>query len=134
MCWKATYGACVMIPSGPGEHLFTVALGPAILDGYGDSPQVVIVSFSSIKKGIPYDESCKVIAGTHPFITRDSFVYYREPRIYSAQELEERVASGQWRAQDSCSPELMQKIISGFRSSKRLPRYFNAILDALQIP
>lgn len=64
-----------MILSGPNEHLFTVVLGPAHLEGYGDAPQVVVVSFSSIKPGLPYDESCTVAAGVHPFITRDSFVY-----------------------------------------------------------
>lgn len=123
-----------MIPSGPYEHLFTVALGPVILDGYGSAPQVVVVSFSSIKPGLPYDMACEVSAGAHPFLVRDSYVYYREPRIYSVLELEQRVMSGTWRAAESCSAELMHKIVQGFRKSKRLPRHFNEILNSLNIP
>lgn len=122
-----------MIPSGPNEHLFTVALGPIVLNGHGNDPQVIVVSFSSIKPGLPYDTSCVVAAGAHPFITRDSFVYYREPRMYTVQELETRVASGQWRAEENCSQTLMQQVVAGFRLSRRLPRHFNEVLDALNI-
>ncbi len=120
-----------MIPSGPNEHLFTVALGPMVLDGYGSVPQVVIVSFSSIKPGLPYDDACEVQSGSHPFITRDSFVYYREPRIYAASLVETKVHTNEWRQQGECSSELMEKILSGFRRSKRLPRHYNEILDAI---
>lgn len=122
-----------MIPSGPNEHLFAVTLGPVILEGYGPEPQVVVVSFSSIKPGLPYDEACTVPAGSHPFITRDSYIYYREPRIYPAASIEGRVNSNEWRAGIPCTNELLNSILRGFRKSKRLPRYFNEILDALQL-
>lgn len=120
-----------MIPSGPNEHLFAVALGPVVLNGYGPQPQVVLVSFSSIRPGLPYNEACIVSSRAHPFITRDSYIYYREPRIYSASVVERRVNSHQWRQQEACSDELMESILSGFRRSSRLPRYCNEILDAL---
>ena len=100
--WQCKPGACLMIPSGPNEHLFAVTLGPVVLEGYGPDPQVVIVSFSSVKPGLPYDNACPVPAGSHPFIVRDSYVYYREPRIYSAKTVQQRVASSQWRAGESC--------------------------------
>ena len=122
-----------MIPSGPNEHLFTVTLGPAILEGYGSDPQVVLLSFSSIKPGIPFDDACKVPAGSHPFITRDSFVYYREPRIYPAAEVEKRVQNNEWRSGAQCSEDLMHRILSGFRRSKRLPRYLNEILNLFEL-
>jgi hypothetical protein len=118
-----------MIPSGPSEHLFAVTLGPCVLDGYGSEPQAVIVSFSSIKPGLAYDEACTVLAGSHPFITRDSFVYYREPRIYPVSVLEKRVHDNEWRGSAPCSEELLNSVLDGFRRSNRLPRYFNEILD-----
>jgi len=120
-----------MIPSGPSKHLFAVTLGPMVIEGYGSEPQVVVVSFSSIKPGFPYDEACIVPSGSHPFITRDSFVYYREPRVYPAALIEGRVRSNEWSAGHSCADELLNDILKGFRRSKRLPRYFNEILDAL---
>src|SRR5690625_2034480 len=115
--WRCIPGACLMIPSGPGEHLFTVALGPAVLEGYGPAPQVILVSFSSIREGAPYDNFCEVPAGAHPVITRNSFIYYREPRIYPATEVENRVQSGLGRASAPCSAELMKDILSGFQRS-----------------
>lgn len=133
MCWKCELGASLMIPSGPNEHLFAVALGPMVLKGYGSEPQVVVVSFSSIKSGFPYDNACEVQAGSHPFITRDSFVYYREPRIYPAKLIEDRVSSGEWRAGEMCSSPLMERVLCGFRQSKRLPRHFNEVLDVFDI-
>lgn len=131
--WRCKPGSCLMIPSGPNEHLFAVALGPVVLDGYGSEPQVVIVSFSSIKPGLQHDEACEVPAGSHPFITRDSFVYYREPRIYPASTVEGRVNSNVWRKQEACSEDLVRKILAGFRASRRLPRYCHQILDALHL-
>ena len=131
--WQCKPGSCLMIPSGPNEHLFAVALGPVVLNGYGPAPQVVIVSFSSIKPGFPYDEACKVSAGSHPFITRDSFIYYREPRIYPAAAVEQRVKDNEWRSGEACTRELMVDILAGFRRSKRLPRHYNEILDTLNV-
>lgn len=122
-----------MVPSGPNEHLFVVTLGPMVLEGHGPEPQVVIVSFSSVKPGLPFDDACLIPAGSHPFIVRDSYIYYREPRIYPAATVEERVNSDQWRQGAPCDDELLRRILSGFRRSKRLPRHFNEILDAFNI-
>lgn len=120
-----------MIPSGPSEHLFTVALGPVVVEGYGPEPQVVVVSFTSLKPGLPYDDACMLPAGSHPFITRDSFIYYREPRLYPASVVQHKVVTNEWRSAEPCSEDLLGSIVAGFRKSKRLPRYIHVLLDAL---
>jgi len=132
MSWQCVPGACLMIPSGPtGEHLFTVVLGSEVVDGYGTEPQVLMVSFTSIKDDAPYDNACEVSPGEHPFITRRSYVYYREPRLEAASKVEAMVGKGIWRASTPCNAELTRKILTGFRLSKRLPRYFNKLLEDL---
>lgn len=118
-----------MIPSGPNEHLFAVAFGPAVISGYGPEPQVILVSFSSIKPGLPYDNTCEVMPGEHPFISKGSYIYYREPRICAMSLVQQRVATNYWRPQQACSTDLIQKIVNGFRRSRRLPGYVNEILD-----
>jgi len=135
MPWQCVPGACLMIPSGSaGEHLFTVVLDPEIIEGYGTEPQVLIVSFTSIKDGAPYDDACEVSPGEHPFITRRSYAYYREPRLEPAAKVEAMVNTGAWRASTPCSAELTRKILAGFKRSKRLPRYFNKLIEDLGVP
>lgn len=132
MGWICEPGACLLIPSGPtGDHLFAVSLGPAILDGYGSAPQAVLVSFTSVKPELPYDGACVVHPGDHPFLVRDSYVYYRAPRIYPVREVEKRVNDGVWAAHQPCSATLLRRILGGFRKSDRLPRTYNEILDGL---
>lgn len=119
-----------MIPSGPtGEHLFTIAVGPAVFDGYGSAPQVLMVSFTSVKQGVPPDDACLVSAGEHPFITRESFVYYREPRMYPVADVQDRVNRQVWRPEEPCSQALLAKVMQGFWRSDRLPRGFKRMLE-----
>jgi len=56
-----------MIPSGPvGEHLFTIVFGPALVDGHGPDPQIMLVGFTSIKPNISHDPACEIASGEHP--------------------------------------------------------------------
>jgi len=130
--WKCQPGACLMIPSGPaGEHLFTVVSGPMIVDGHGSAPQALMVSFTSIKPGVPHDAACEISAGEHPFITRASSIYYREPRLEKVSKIEHMVRTGAWRVAAPCAPALTKKILAGFAMSKRLPRHFRLLLEEI---
>ncbi|HEX7386135.1 MAG TPA: hypothetical protein VF285_02525 [Castellaniella sp.] len=108
-----------------------MSLGPVAIEGYGAAPQVILVSFTSIKPELPYDSACVVRPGDHPFLVRDSYIYYRVPRIYPAAEVEQRVKEGVWIAHQACSAALLQKIRNGFRLSDRLPRTYDEILNVL---
>ena len=50
-------------------------------ENYGSHPAVVLVNVSSIRDGLPYDQTCVLRTGTQPFIKHDSFVFYRNARI-----------------------------------------------------
>src|SRR5690606_6494237 len=112
-------------------HLFTVSFGPMKLEGYGPEDQVIMVSFSSIKAGLPYDPACEVSPGEHPFIVKGSYIYYREPRIYSVSHVQTMVASGVWTEKPICDAGLIEKIRAGFLTSKRLPRHYKVLLESL---
>lgn len=131
MGWCCGLGACLLIPSGPGDksHLFTIVLGPKQLDGYGASDQVVMVSVTTVKPDFPFDPACVIQAGEHPFIDRESYVYYREPRVESVAHVNKMVETLGWQPRGACSPELFEKIMKGLRESKRLPRYVRTFLD-----
>jgi len=123
-----------VIPTGPaGEHLFTVVASPVVADGYGSALHALMVSFTSIKPGVPHDATCEIFAVEHPFITRLSSIYYREPRIEKVSKVEHMVSTGVWRASSPYASALTRKILAGFSVSKRLPRHFRVLLETIAI-
>lgn len=130
MAWQCQQGACLLVPSGPAEykHLFAIAVGPQQLDGYGEQSQVIMVSVTSIKPDYPYDAACVIRAGEHPFVTHDSYVYYRDPRIEPVAHVENLVETAVWQVKDSCSEELLNRIRAGLLASTRVPRYIKKLL------
>jgi len=130
--WRCVPGACVMIPSGPtGQHLFAVVAGPKVIDGHGSDQHVVLVGFSSIKPNIAHDPACEILPGEHPFIKKQTCIYYREPRLEKVSKVEQMVNAGVWRMCEPCDTALMRKILEGFEKSKRLPRYFRDVLSEI---
>lgn len=130
MAWNCEQGACLLVPSGPGEykHLFAIAVGPSALDGYGAQPHVIMVSVTSVKADYPHDPACVIKAGEHPFITHDSYVYYRDPRIEPVTHVQTMVDKAVWQAHEPCSPELLERIRQGLMASTRVPRYIKKLL------
>lgn len=129
MEWKCQPGSCLLVPSGPGDysHLFTIALGPLALPNYGAQEHVVMVSVTSIRADFPYDHACVLTPQDHAFLVHDSYVYYREPRVERVSHVCQMVASGTWKAHEGCSKEVLDRIIEGFKHSKRVPRYIRAL-------
>ena len=73
--WQAVAGATLLVPSGPtGKHLFIVLCDPVVLPGYGPQSCVLMASVSTVRTEIPYDETCVLEPGCHPFITQRSYV------------------------------------------------------------
>lgn len=67
--WLCKEGSSLLVPSSPsGLHLFVIALGPLVLDDYGSVPQVLMVSATTLREGLPHDDACILEAGDHPFI------------------------------------------------------------------
>lgn len=116
-------GDCFLIPSGGKNHLFTIVLGPELLDGYGQNEQVVLVSVTTIKPDAPYDPACVLRAGDHPFITHDSYVLYRKPEIRTVQEVDRMIETMGWQPREACTPEVYRRIMAGLHASKLMPRH-----------
>ena len=60
------------------EHLWVV-----ISDPVQDKERVLLVNFSSVKEGVPLDSACVLLPGEHPYISKDTFVYYRHAQVLS---------------------------------------------------
>lgn len=129
MPWQCRPGACLLVPSGPGNksHLFTIVLGPEQWVGYGGNDQVVMVSITTVKPDFPHDTACVIQAGEHPFIEHESYVYYREARIDSAAHVDNMIATMGWHPKEPCSPALRNRIMQGMMISKRVPRHIKLL-------
>lgn len=125
MAWVCQAGGTVLIPSGPGYHLFVVFNSPTDFPTY--PPQsCVLVSFSTVRPG-PYDATRVVQAGVHPFIKEPSFVAYRQARMETAAVLAERVGSGIYIPREPVTQELRAELIAGLYASTLTPQYLKKL-------
>lgn len=123
--WRLCAGATLLMPSGSqGNHLYVVLNDPCPFENYGSQPSVILVNLSSIKDGLPYDRTCVLPAGTHPFIKRDSFVFYRNARIEPAAHVVQLVERKVFVAHQSVSAEVLQAVIDGLYQSPFTKREF----------
>ena len=125
--WQPSAGAALLIPSGASKHLFVILNQPVSFPGYGSQPCVVLVNVSSVRKDIPYDTTCTLPAGCHPFVVAESYVRYQDARVYRADELAERVAQGLFSLHEPMAREWLEAIRAGLKRSPRAKREFKTL-------
>ena len=125
MPWVCQAGGTLLIPTGPGYHLFVILNAPAEIPTYPPR-SCVLVSFSTIRSA-PYDATRIVPAGAHPFIKEASFVAYRQARLETAAILAERVDSGMYVAREPVTEQLRAELIAGLYESPLTPRYLKKL-------
>lgn len=123
-------GTTLLIPSGrDGDHLFVVLNDPMPFEGRGTRPHIVLVNLSSVpRQGVPYDATCVLQPGTHPFVRVDSYVYYRQARIEPLDHVVRLIDTGVFKLHDPMDLAVVQRVLSGLvespftsRELKRLP-------------
>jgi hypothetical protein len=69
------------------------------------------------------DDTTRLKAGDHPFLYKDSYVFYRKARIESSTLLQSGIESGDFELHDTLiSDEWVKKIMEGICSSIHTPR------------
>lgn len=125
----------LLVPSGShsnpdAKHLFAI-----VTDKCADD-QHLLVSFSTIKEGRFHDPTCVVAAGSHKFITNNSYVNYRFARIERADHLTKCVDGWMFTPNEDITEDLLARIQQGIVDSdfvaKRVFDYFAAQQDADQ--
>ena len=127
--WHAAPGQTLLVPSGPGLHLFFLILGPVVLTDYGTSPQLAMASATTLRDGIPHDPACVLEPGDHPFIQHRSYLAYRYLRLDTSQHVENMVGSAVWRPHEPCSAKLLRRVVSGVCQSRLTPREYKRIFQ-----
>ena len=125
--WQPSAGATLLVPSGAGKHLFVVLNDPVPFPGYGSQPCVVLANVSSVRKDIPYDATCILPAGCHPFVVAESYIRYQDARIYRADELASRVVERLFSLHEPMAQQWLEAIRAGLRRSPRTKREFKTL-------
>lgn len=89
------------------DHLWMIISEP---DRNPDAP-LVIVSFTTFR--LSNDPSCIVLPGDHPFLTRETCVYYRGARFAQRGTFDRCVACGDIIPEDPLSPEILARVREG---------------------
>jgi len=123
--WRPCAGATLLMPSGnDGDHLYIVLNDPQTFESYGRHACVVLVNLSSVREGMPYDETCVLEASAHPFVRHRSFVFYRNARVEQESHILQLTQRGLFKPHVPVSVEVFQRIKAGLFDSPHTKREF----------
>lgn len=119
--------ATLLVPSGPAgnldqKHLFILLTDPQVIES--EDRQVLMVSISTIRPGIPHDAACVLYAGDHPFVKHRSYVVYQKPRLEAADTLLRGVKSRALVPHDPIDSSIFARICKGLEESRQTPPRF----------
>lgn len=104
-------------------HLFVVLLDPI------DPEQLTVSVPCSTIRDSPYDGTCELEAGCHPFIGDRSYINYAFADIVSIVDIQRLVSEGKAKIHKPIGSDLLETIQRGLRDSprtrRRVKRWFN---------
>lgn len=111
----------ILVPSGRDKHLHIVCNDPIPYPKYANAESVLLVNITTLYPEQPFDGSCILNVGDHPFINHQSYVYYGKADIFAATSLVAGVQSGELVIRQACPDSTFIRILSGFEVSKKVP-------------
>lgn len=126
--WAPTIGVTLLITSGPShdpnrKHLHVIVT--KIAEGGGTA---VLVPITSTTGGARDDDACELKPGEHPFVTKPSFAFYERAQVWEAAVLQAMMAAGDCLLKRPVSKSLLNRIIAGATSSRRIDRRIRALI------
>lgn len=112
--------AALLVPSGPKhdpnrKHLHIVCCDPQ------DDGNVVIVGITTYTNDL-CDQTCILQAHEHPWLTRRSYVLYRNAEIVSAAALERSINAGDIVTRADINKQAFLRVRNGLCSSRQTKR------------
>ena len=96
-----------------GNHLWVVLSTPTA-DG-----QIALANLTTHGRLATCSDSCVIVSsGEHPYVVRDSCVYYRGALLNPVAPLDGAKAIGVLQQHEPCSPELLRRIQDGALASR----------------
>lgn len=126
MTWRAQLGSTLLIETGPTLHLHIVCSDPSDFDGYPPA-SCLLVNVSSV---VPKcDMTCVLKPGEHPFLSCDSFVYFRKAMLMEASSLEYNVHHDIYKKQPSLHIAIVKRIVANFDLSEQTPEDMREVAE-----
>ena len=97
------------------RHLFFCLCNP--------NPECILVSISGLTP--KSEQTCILQIGEHPFIIKESGVFYRSPRQETEESINRMIAEGNCIPKDPASNELIEKICQGAHESGFAPMWLS---------
>jgi hypothetical protein len=125
--------ATLLIPSGPAhdldrKHLFIILTDPVADPLNGGKDSILLTSLSTLDTAYPHDPTCILRPGDHPFVTRDSYVSYRDSRILETVKIINGVTSGVFVTKDIMDSSIVDRICNGLsispHTAEKINRFF----------
>jgi hypothetical protein len=124
--------ATLLIPSGPAhdldrKHLFIILTDPVADPVNGGKSSLLLTSLSTLDTALPHDPTCILHPGDHPFVTRDSYVSYRDSRIVETAKIINGVETGVFVVKDLMDSRIVDRICDGLTSHQtpeKIKRFF----------
>jgi hypothetical protein len=128
--FSAVKRATLLYPSGPsGLHLMVLLTDPVGPPGY-----VLTVDICTVGHG-RHDPTCILQPGDHPFLTAESFVYYRDLRAdVPAQRLIDGVARAEFVDKGLMQADVFQRILVGVNQSPFAAPFARNFLAQASVP
>jgi len=101
----------------------------------GGKESLLLTSLSTLNAALPYDPTCILHSGDHPFVTRDSYVSYRDSRILETAKIVNGVASGLFVAMEPMDNSIVDRICDGLDSHQtpeKIKRFFRMYIAQQQ--
>lgn len=116
--WDCVQGGTVLVPNLDDiKHLHIVLCDPQNLTGYLDR-SCLLVSATTIRPKVPYDESCILREGDHEFIKHDSYVYYKQiSSAHTEKSILKNINSNIYVPKSPLSIDIMKRVLNGLRES-----------------
>lgn len=105
-------------------HWFFVLSDPMV-----DFENILLVAMTSEGPGKRVDEACRLVPGDHPLVTKNSFLYYREPIVMSMDKIEAKIWDGGMRIDGAVEATLLKRMRAGARDSDFIPKMHHRFLE-----
>lgn len=112
----------ILIPSGTIEtpdkkHLFII-MTKVCQEGHH-----LVVSVSSVKDGLRHDSTCELGIGSHPFITKPSFILYARAERLRSNLLAKCVEGWVYTPRERLDDAVFERVCDGVEISPYTPRW-----------
>jgi len=106
----------VIFGEGIGNYLHVICNNPIFTLRIAKDC-VLAVNLSTTNQAIDYDKSCLLLRTDHPFITHDSYVFYRKAKILGVDSISRNIADDTFSTHQLFNDAIFEKILSGFSIS-----------------